>query len=36
LPNNQQSLITEGQPVILKIAITEVKPSSEESNTMRG
>jgi len=36
LPNNQQSLITEGQPVILKIAITELKPSSEESNTMRG
>ena len=36
LPNSQRSLITEGQPLVLEIAITEVKSSSEESHKMRG
>ncbi len=30
LPRSQRNLITEGQPVILEIAVTEMKPSEKQ------
>jgi hypothetical protein len=31
LPSSQRSLITEGQPLILEIVVTEIKPAAEQS-----
>jgi ferritin-like metal-binding protein YciE len=36
LPNNQRKLITEGQPVILEIAVTEVDSQPKRAEDTRG
>jgi hypothetical protein len=33
LPNSQRSMITESQPVILEIVVTEIKPSEKQTET---
>jgi hypothetical protein len=36
LPNSQRSLVTEGQPVVLEIVVTEVMSLNQQSQATAG
>jgi hypothetical protein len=35
LPSSQRALIADGQPVILEIVVTEIKPSDQQAQTVK-